>query len=273
MKKNIPNELRNCLELAQVSSDAFLFSNVDGCISFLNSVAEELTGFTTEKACGLGLNEILPYSSQSNSSAIHEIMERVIKSQTLQGPLECNFEIPNSTDVICFELTSIPLILACGELHGIMWICRHMSISKEQSKELQLMRFAFDRASDPILWTDENKYIIYANDAACVHVGYTQKEILQLTLPDISVSHDRKQFTEKWKALYKIHHVRYESSHRHKSGEIIPIEISLDLFELNGRKYICAMVKDFRERQLFESKFEKSEKISRLLKNIAFPAN
>ncbi len=259
--------------MAQASSDAIFFSDMNGYVSFFNKAAKELTSHESENECGLRIGEIILFSTQNDSQRVNDLLVQVNQSLTAKGPVECSLCKPNKIESIPIKVLANPLFLKCGTLDRIMLTFRHIPISKQQSEELQFMRFAFDRAADAILWADDKNQIIYANDAACEHVGYTRKELLQLSIPDISVNHNPDQFSEIWKTLHQVHHVLYESLHRHKSGEAIPIEISLNLLEYKGRIYTCAIVRDIRERQLFETKLEKSEKISRLLKNIAFSAN
>jgi PAS domain S-box-containing protein len=123
-------------------------------------------------------------------------------------------------------------------------------------EELHFMRFAFDHAADAIFWADSDKRLIYVNNAACKHLGYTRDELLQMGVPDISVRHDPAQFAERWEILKSTHHVCYESLHRHKSGDLLPIEISLNLMRHHTKTFTCGIVRDISDRQQAAARLE-----------------
>ncbi|MBN1294870.1 MAG: PAS domain S-box protein [Candidatus Latescibacteria bacterium] len=53
---------------------------------------------------------------------------------------------------------------------------------KRERESLLKTQFAIDRASDSILWVDDEGYIVYANDSACTSMGYTREELLKMTV-------------------------------------------------------------------------------------------
>jgi len=94
-----------------------------------------------------------------------------------------------------------------------------------ETEELQFMRFAFENTAESIFWADRNKRLIYVNNATCNHLGYTRDELLGMSLQDISVEQEPKRLEKRWKSLRCTHHVQFESLHRHKSGDLIPVEV------------------------------------------------
>jgi len=140
-------------------------------------------------------------------------------------------------------------------------------------ESLRFMQFAFDRAADAMFWADPEKRFIYVNDAACLHLGYTREELLEMRVPDISVNHDPSRYAERWEILKRTHHVQYESMHRHKSGRLIPIEISLNLLEQEKKTFTCAIIRDISERVQANEEARQSQRRAQLLKTIAVAAN
>jgi PAS domain-containing protein len=64
----------------------------------------------------------------------------------------------------------------------------------ESERLLRLTQFAVDRAVDVVLWADDTKRFVNANEAACRSLGYTREELLTLRIPDIAPHHDPERF-------------------------------------------------------------------------------
>ena len=60
----------------------------------------------------------------------------------------------------------------------------------ETERRLRFTQFAVDHAVDGVLWADDSKRFIYANDAASRLLGYSREELLNLGIADIAPRHD-----------------------------------------------------------------------------------
>jgi len=130
---------------------------------------------------------------------------------------------------------------------------RQSTLALSQSEEGQrLVRFALDHAGDAIFWTDMEQRFIYANDAACRSLGYNPDEIRNLTIPDIVPHHDQQCYLQRLTLLKQGLPVQYESLHRRQDGTLIPVEVSLNYLEHEGRGYTCAIVRDITARRRAE---------------------
>jgi len=64
----------------------------------------------------------------------------------------------------------------------------------ESERRLRLTQFAVDHAADAIFWADDHQRVVYANEAACSSLGYSQEEMQGLTIADIASSHHQNTF-------------------------------------------------------------------------------
>ncbi len=126
--------------------------------------------------------------------------------------------------------------------------------------EKQLASIAFENAGDAIFWITPDARIVNCNRAACKLLGYTKKELLQLSIPDINPEFP----AEKWPRLYAEFREQgiipsYETVHITKEGLIIPVEITANLVELDGEEYNCAFIRDITDRKKIEEAFKERE--------------
>jgi diguanylate cyclase (GGDEF)-like protein/PAS domain S-box-containing protein len=115
-------------------------------------------------------------------------------------------------------------------------------------------RLLFERSADPVylhgLDADgEPTPFIAVNDATCALLGYTREELRGLTPRAIDASPAPGQLRAMMRELLKEESVRYESVRRARGGELIPVEISSSLSEVEGDLVVLSISRDIRERQ------------------------
>ncbi len=96
------------------------------------------------------------------------------------------------------------------------------------------------------------------NSVACRLLGYSREELLTLSPYDTNqVSHDSpedfeqiiEQITDSGSALFKSHL-------RCKNGDLIPVEIGSQLFELGGKRVFFSVARDITMREKYESSIQ-----------------
>jgi two-component system, cell cycle sensor histidine kinase and response regulator CckA len=127
-------------------------------------------------------------------------------------------------------------------------------------KNLLFTQFSVDRASDGVLWIREDAHIQYANETACRHLGYSKEELTGMTVFDIDPNFNAEVWPEHWRELKEKGRLLMESRHRWKTGEMLPVEISINYLEFEGEQYHVAFIHNMTERRRKEEKFMESEK-------------
>lgn len=124
-------------------------------------------------------------------------------------------------------------------------------------QELRLTRYSVDRAADEMYWLSPDGQIRYVNDTACRHLGYSRRELLNMTFCDIHPGLPHDGCEEIWKELEKRGTIIFESYEKANDGRLIPVEITSNLVSFEGRDYNCAFVKDITDRKRVELEIEK----------------
>ena len=123
---------------------------------------------------------------------------------------------------------------------------------REAERRLRFTQFAMDRAVDGVLWADDSGRFIYANDAVCRTLGYSQAELLALRINDIAPSYDPERFRHRLETIKQGGAATYESLHRRKDGTEFPVEVSITYLEHEGTGYTCGIIRDITERKRIE---------------------
>lgn len=69
--------------------------------------------------------------------------------------------------------------------------------------------------------------IVYVNQQCCILSGYTQAELLQMSVRDISDIYTSQSFAARIEEYRRVGRISFETTHRLKGGRRIPVEVSL----------------------------------------------
>ncbi len=120
-------------------------------------------------------------------------------------------------------------------------------MTMDDSKENKLAKFCLDHASVYAFRLDQGGRILYANHKACDSLGYSQTELLNLSVFDIDTAINREKWPSMWQKLCEDGSHTFESQHRRKDGTVFPIEGTVTLIEFEGCHYSMALTKDITE--------------------------
>ncbi|MFQ6676209.1 MAG: PAS domain S-box protein [Fidelibacterota bacterium] len=118
---------------------------------------------------------------------------------------------------------------------------------------------------DPVYVLGHDGRIVETNEACSTMLGYSRKELLQMTVHDISPHFPRKEWTARWENLRSLGTASIETEHRTKKGRLIPVEIIANHVLFNGEEYACAYVRDMTEGKKVSERLKESEEKYRFL--------
>lgn len=127
------------------------------------------------------------------------------------------------------------------KLYGIVQDTKQ---EQEQLQQLRSAKFALDQAQEPIVWVNNKANIIYANAAAARLWGYSISELLRMKVTNIASYFETHDWETHWQSLQKQRTLFVENKHKHRDGHQIPVEVSINYFEMNNQQFYCAFIHD-----------------------------
>jgi PAS domain S-box-containing protein len=154
---------------------------------------------------------------------------------------------------------------------------------KQAEDKLQLFRNLIERSNDCI-FVIEPKWgrLFDVNDRACDSLGYSRKQLLQMTVKDIEQSiPDDTAWQQRTEELKQKGDIIVQGQHKRQDGSAFFAETSLKLVTHGKEDYIIAVARDITERkqaeqrqaqliQELKSTNEKVERINQELKDFAY---
>lgn len=108
-------------------------------------------------------------------------------------------------------------------------------------------------------WVGPSGRILYANESTCRRTGYTEQEILGLSIWDLDAGLTEDLWPERWEGFKKTGFLAVETVHRTRDGELYPAEVSISYVEQDGLAYSFAFARDITERKTAEASLRQSE--------------
>jgi PAS domain S-box-containing protein len=162
--------------------DAVIATNVEGRVSFMNGVAETLTGWTLAEAVDRDLAEVFRIVNEVNRNPVENPTLRVLREGTLMG-------LPNHTLLIArdgkewpIDDSAAPIYTSGGGLVGAVLVFRDTTEKRRAEQELRRKEFELtdflENATIGLHWMGPDGTILWANQAEMDLLGYTREEFI-----------------------------------------------------------------------------------------------
>jgi len=242
--------------------DAIISGDSEGKIRSWNSAATALFGFTEAEVIGKPIELIIPERyRESHQKGIHRVSSggptHVIgKTVELAAIRKDGSEFP------------VELSLATWFLDDKRYYTGIIRDISERKQAEQKFRSVTESAIDAIISADHEGDIISWNKAATNILGYTEEEAvgqrLELIIPERFRDAHRNGMA-RFAQTGDAHAIgkTVELAARKKSGEEVPIELSLSTWTVREERYYTGIIRDIGERKKAEEALRQSEQTLR----------
>jgi PAS domain S-box-containing protein len=116
--------------------DAVIATDSKGHISFVNPVAESLTGWTTDEAVGLPISQVFRVVNEQTGQPLEEPVTRVLREGCAVALANHAALITKDGRIVPVEDTAAPIMAATGEVIGAVLVF-HDVTQKRRAEEKQ----------------------------------------------------------------------------------------------------------------------------------------
>lgn len=135
-----------------------------------------------------------------------------------------------------------------------------ISQDKATQERLALLDFALSHTHEAVYLIDMQARFHYVNQQACRALGYSEAELLNMTIVDIDPLYSLTGPIDKLKAIEENGSGTFETKHRTKNGQVFPVEVTVSFFTFNGKNYNLALTRDISERKRLDMERQQRER-------------
>jgi PAS domain S-box-containing protein len=218
----------------------------DWSISFIGAEVESVTGYTAEEFLS-GAAQWKDLIHPDDLGPVKDVFRQAVRGR--EKVLRREYRIRHRDGGYIWIADRRQLIYdGKGELLYIDGLILDITRRRKSEEALRLTQFAVDRAGDAAYWIDPDGRLIYVNEQACKVLGYSREELLSMTIHDINPEFPPDTWPAHWESLRRRRAYTLLSRHRAKDGRTVPVEISVNYVEFDGKEYNCASARDISKR-------------------------
>jgi len=182
MEKKIKENEKWLATILRSIGDAVIVTDKSGLITFMNEVAEKLTGWGMEEVLNKKVNSIFRIINRDTREPHENILDKVLSDGIVRGLANHTILIARDGTEIPIDDSMAPIKDDLGNIIGAVLIFQDVT-EREQAEEkirqaYKEWEYTFDSISDPISIHDEEFRVIRANRAFAETLGMKDKEFL-----------------------------------------------------------------------------------------------
>ncbi len=249
------NERRYAVTLSSIG-DAVIATNNQARVTFLNPVAEELTGWPLVDATGQSLSEVFRIVNEETRQPVEDPGAKVLRMGTVVGLANHTVLLARDGREIPIDDSGAPIIGDGGDITGVVLVFRDISERRGSDKRF---RTFVDHATDAFFLFDDCNVVLDVNRQACESLGYTRDELLGMTPIDFDPDVTSTLLEEIQRKLDNGEMMAFESRHRRKDGTVFPVEVRGQAFWERGQRSYVSLARDITARKQTEEALRESE--------------
>ena len=253
-------------------ADGVITADTQGFVTFMNPVAEMLTGWTQEDALGRPLSEVFVITNGNTEDYKDGVdVTRVIREGAVRSLADTvvlksrdgkNITIHHSTAMIRDDRrTALGTVVVFQDMTEHRRILQQLRDSEEKYKHIG------ENSIDGVGMA-QNFKIIYINDAYCTIFGYKREELMGENLLKVVALEDQLLIEERARKRFRGEKVpnNYIFTGMRKDGTKLLIEVSSsESFMYKGAPTILSILRDVTERERAKTQLKDLFEASRLI--------
>jgi two-component system CheB/CheR fusion protein len=264
-------EQRESLRVTLASiGDAVISTDREGQVTFMNPVAEELTGWRQEEALRRPLKDIFKIINEETRKPIEDPVAKVLQEGVIVGLANHTVLIARDGTERPIDDSAAPIQDSQGNILGVILIFRDVT-ERRRAEEANLRLAAIVESSDDAIIGKTLDGIIMSWNAGAERIfGYSAEEVIgrhiSILAPPERVDEIPK-ILERIRSGERVDH--YETVRRRKDGQRIMISLTVSpIRDATGQIIgVSKIARDITERKRAEEELRKSEEQLRAIFN------
>jgi PAS domain S-box-containing protein len=241
--------------------DAVIATDMNGAVTFMNPVAQSLTGWSLVEAQGKSMDLVFDIVNKETRRAVENPVKKVFREGKVVGLADHTLLISKNGKEFEIEDSAAPIVTAAGERLGVVLVFRDITELNQTREELD--RY-FTLSIELLCIAGTDGYFKRLNPVWEKVLGYSTNELMEKPFLEFIHPDDRQATIQESAKLDKgINTISFENRYRCKDGSYRWFMWSAT--PLAEKQLIYAMARDVTEVKRAEQALRLSEEQNRLL--------
>ncbi len=258
--------------------DAVIATDERGRITFMNPMAESLTGWRYTEALDRDSSEVFHIVDERTREATISPVLQVLREGNVVAGSQHTLLIARDGSERSIDESGAPIHDSANRVIGSVLVFRDITERREVERELrdseERMRAVVETAVDGIITISERGVVESLNPAAERLFGYRRDEVIGRNISMLMPSpyreeHDRYLSNYRATGMPHIIGTGREVVGKRKDGSTFPLELTVSEVKLRDRRVFTGVVRDVTERVRAEQALRESEGRFRLMADAA----
>ena len=257
------HDLRKNMEWFSITlssiGDAVIATDDQGNVTFMNPVAESLTGWKEEDAKGISLDIVFDIINEETRNVVESPVRKVLQQGKIVGLANHTLLIRKDKSEVAIDDSAAPILDNNGKIEGVVLVFRDVTEQKKNEVALkeseEKFQKAFQASAAGISITRLSDATYHeVNDTFVQMTGYSKEELIGHSSSELNLIVSISKRDE------VLQHVKdygwakdFELTARHKSGRIFEVLSSVETIIWKNEKYAINIIYDITERKKAET--------------------
>ena len=243
--------------------DAVITTDAAGCVTFLNAVAESLTGWMVREAVGQPLGSVFRIVNEQSRLPVENPATKVLQDGRIVGLANHTVLIAKDGGERPVDDSAAPIRDDEGRVVGCVLIFRDITerrrLEHELADDTARVQSIVNNVIDGIIAIDEHGTVVAFNPAAKRIFGYSEAEavgqnVKSLMPEPFQSEHDGYLASYLRTGQARIIGIGREVAGRCKDGSTFSMELAVGEYWLGERRYFTGIVRDITARKKAEAR-------------------
>lgn len=208
--------------------DGVITTDVKGLVSYMNAVAQELTGYSESEVVGKHISQIFHIINEYTGEPAEIPIEKVIREGIVKGLANHTALIRKDGTMVSIADSAAPIRNGVGEIVGLVMVFRDITKQREVEKSREQLAFIVESSHEAIFSLDLEYRIKSWNQGAEKIYEYKAEEVLGKSAYILAPSERHHELDEYIsRALHEKSPIHYETLRLRKDGSKAELMISI----------------------------------------------
>ena len=209
--------------------DAVITTDAQGKVTFMNSIAQSLTGWSQQEASGRHIEDIFQIVHPETNCALETVATRVLKDSVVLALGDPVHMISRDGTSICVDQVGAPVRDHRGNIKGLVVVLRTIPEPKTKDAHRLLAETIglLDAVDANMLAVDQNKRCAFVSKSTAQLLGYQPHELVGKDVQELAGFRDLDcMFSDEPDRLKNKKSVLCSGTLQRRDGSSVPVDLS-----------------------------------------------